>query len=834
MSQRQRPQTPGLIARCSRLLVWVYWPILAGLTHWPNVQTPGVPKNSDKIFHLICFGLLTGLMALAWAQGRDRQSSSSQQHGDGRVKDWRFVAVLLFAAAYSLVDEFTQQWIPGRVSGWPDALANLSGVALMGCWLKRKAIGAWSAANTHWIARAMLLILLPMLAWIAFKPDFRWGDYVNPGNMYRLGWVHQRHRPPPYDAIVHVVVPMLLIWLLPTARLFGRKHLTIKNTLIVGAVIASAYVVENFQHQLGRSLYGSEQDIAYHHWGVAAGLVGWAMAASMRTGRNNEPTDEQKDRHFVGHAMVVSVLTLLSRVTGLVREAVMSASFGVSPVLSAFAIGFMVPNLFRRLFGEGALSAAFIPAYAEQLKKDRDLAKRMASLCLALLLIVTAALTLIGEFTLAYWRDRAVMSAETTLAVNLTMRMLPYMPLICATALMGGVLQVHRRFGPFAAAPIILNLVMILAAVFAASGFNDPFDAERGVRIVANSVLVAGVLQLIWQATAMFHVESLSWRCRRAAAALKPVWWMMLPMALGLAVFQINTMLDTVIAFGLAQPENGGQTLHLFGYTLAYPIADRGAPAALTLAQRLYQFPLGVFGVALATAIFPALANSAAQRANPDQPDDGRYQAILHHGLRLTMFIGLPASAGLILTRLPLTRTIFESGRVQLADSLRIAWLLAAYGSGVWAYALTHTITRAYHAVKDARTPLWISMIMVALNLALNLTLIWSLGEVGLAWSTTISASVQTVLLIVLLKRYVKQPMDRSVLVSWSKSALLTMSMTAALWLSLQWFDPAAMSRQGAAILLAGMTLGGGGIYLLGARLLGCEELRWLMNRRTQ
>ena len=537
---------------------------------------------------------------------------------------------------------------------------------------------------------------------------------------------------------------------------------------------------------------------------------------------------------FVGHAVLVSALTLVSRVTGLLRDAVLFASFGRGPVASAFLIGFMVPNLFRRLFGEGALSSAFIPAYAELIRSRPDAAKRFASLCLAALMIVTAALTLIGEAVLWWVHANVQLSEDSLLAVRLTMLMLPYMPLICMVALIGGALQVRDRFGPPAAAPILLNLVMIAAIVFATRGItsNAPDDTllRHAIQTVALSILLAGLLQLAWQLVALLRVEGLTRHFAGTAEPFRKMLRVMLPMVLGLAVFQINAAMDTLITWLFAPKQGAPDALTLFGETLHYPIHDAGQVVALAGAQRLYQFPLGVFGIALATAIFPALAHAAADKSEQGK---AHFRQTLHHGLRLAMFIGLPASVGLILVRVPITRVLFEHGRFDLDDSLRVAVILAGYASGIWAYSMTHILTRTFYAVGDARTPLRVSLVMVVFNLALNLTLIWPLGAAGLAWSTAISAAVQVGLLLLLVRKHVDKPIDAVVITAFLRTAMLCSVMTLALTPLLVKFPAQTLTWAGSVGLLAAMVALGAAVIFFGAKLTGTHELGWLLRSRS-
>lgn len=555
---------------------------------------------------------------------------------------------------------------------------------------------------------------------------------------------------------------------------------------------------------------------------------------------------------FVGHAVLVSALTLVSRFTGLARDAVLAAAFGLSTVADAFFIGFLVPNLFRRLFGEGALTAAFIPHYTELRERDPELARRFASLVLTLLTVVLLAITGLAE--LGLWWAAASLDPEqqgkAALAVYYTRIMLPYMPLICLVALAGGVLQVHKKFGPPAAAPLVLNACIIAATLLATGGFagGGAQDTGRVATIVALGVLVAGLIQLAWQLIAMQRVAGFTHLFRGAWPQVRAMLILMGPMVMGLAVFQVNALMDALIAFFLSPPEGeaSGATISLLGQTFAAPLRQ-GDVAALQWSQRLYQFPLGVFGIAIATAIFPALSAAAAKFSRndmdsaADRPRSGgakpqaasdEFAAILRQGLRLTVFIGLPASVGLLLVRVPLARVVYERGAFETADALRVATILAGYATSVWAYSMMHTVTRGFYALKDATTPLKISVAMVTLNLTLNLTLIWPLGAAGLAWSTALSAMAQAGLLVFFIRRRVPRPVDAAVLRSWGRTAGASAAMAAVLLPALWVFDPAGQTRGGAALLLAGMTLVGAGVVLFVAWVTRAEELRWVSRSR--
>ncbi|MSQ90898.1 MAG: murein biosynthesis integral membrane protein MurJ, partial [Phycisphaerales bacterium] len=407
---------------------------------------------------------------------------------------------------------------------------------------------------------------------------------------------------------------------------------------------------------------------------------------------------------FETHARTVSVLTFLSRITGLARDAALSRIFGVGVITDAFAFAFMVPNLFRRLFGEGALSSSFLPVYARLQESDPASARALARLVLARAVVFLSALCLLGEVILwILWPSPDQVSQQ--LAARLVAILLPYMPLVCFVALVGAVLQVHHRFGPTAAAPILLNLAIVLASVGLAPpvlewmGFAA-IDPMVHITIVAASVFVAGVLQCVWSAWALRGLNLRTGEISpEARKSFSQVIWQVVPMALGLGVLQVNTFVDGLIA---SYPTMFGPTI--FG--VAYPLAE-GSMGSLAFAQRLYEFPLGVFGISIATAIFPQLS-----RQSSDLP---AFRASLARALRMVMFIGLPASAGLIMLRTPLTAAVFQGGDFTIDDTARVATILMAFAPAIWAYSANHLLTRAFYARGELMTPVKISMAMVVL-----------------------------------------------------------------------------------------------------------------------
>ena len=512
---------------------------------------------------------------------------------------------------------------------------------------------------------------------------------------------------------------------------------------------------------------------------------------------------------FERHTRTLSVLTLVSRMTGLARDAALSRIFGAGLVPAAFFFAFIIPNLFRRLFGEGALAAAFLPVYARLDKDDPATARRLATLTVGLLLVVLGAVTLAGELVL-YLVSRQL--DQQNLALHLTMIMLPYLPLVCMVAILGAMLQVHGRFGPTAAAPVLLNASVIAAAV----GMRPLFDNPREhIGVVAIAVVAAGLLQVSWSLWALRNEDWPQRGFRETWGPLRTVLGRAGPMILGLGVLQLNTFFDALIA---SYPTTVGPTI--FG--VRYPLSE-GAMAAVSFAQRLYQFPLGVFGIAVATAIFPALA-----RQNEDPAVFGD---LLRRGLRLVMFIGLPASAGLLLVARPLTAVILEGGDFTARDSQRVAFILIGYASAVWAYSMIHVLIRAFYARGDVRTPVKVAVWMVALNLVLNCTLIWTpLRESGLAWSTAVCATIQMAVLLALLRRQAGGLVTNDVVASWTRTALITGVMIALVTVA-SVLLPTPSTWSGS-LLELGVLVGLGMMVVVGAaRAIRMPELAWALGR---
>ncbi|MEX2217490.1 MAG: murein biosynthesis integral membrane protein MurJ [Phycisphaerales bacterium] len=530
---------------------------------------------------------------------------------------------------------------------------------------------------------------------------------------------------------------------------------------------------------------------------------------------------------LAGAVRALSGVTLLSRLGGLARDLLLARLFGATAIGSAFNAGFAIPNLFRRLFGEGALSAAFIPEYAQAHKADASVypvgqasrlpgrADQLASLTVLWLLLVTTALTVLIELALLAALLLLPYDPARALSFKLIMLMLPFMPLVCTAAILGGMLQVHGRYGPSATGPLLLNAFII--AVAAWSLLTRQLGTEATAYLLGLATVLSGLTQCAWFALLLRPHIQWTRAYGDARDSAKRMARRFVPVLVGMGTLQINAFLDILLAMW---PIWVGPTI----LGLAYPMDD-ASNAILTFTQRLYQFPLGVFGIAVATAVFPMLARHA------DEP--GEFLSTLRRGLRLSLFIGLPASIGLLLVRTDLTTVLFGGGRHGFGPGglARSAAVLAGFAPAVWAYSLNHVLTRAFYARGDMRTPMKVALAIVALNLALNLILIWPLREAGLAWATTISATIQCVILAILLSRSLAAPLlDAPTRAALLRTTAAALAMGAAV-IVIRFLLPAPTTWTGHHLLLSASCAIGLAAYPLAAAAFGAPELRWLLRR---
>ena len=391
-------------------------------------------------------------------------------------------------------------------------------------------------------------------------------------------------------------------------------------------------------------------------------------------------------RSVVKAAGLIGVATFSSRILGFVRDMVLARLFGATPAADAFFVAYRIPNLLRELFAEGSMSAAFIPVFTEYhtLKTKRD-AWELASATFTTLLTIVTAVTVIGVLAAPgiVWllapgfHDNPDKLALTTL---LTRVMFPYLLFISLAALAMGILNSLRAFAAPAFSPVFFNIFTIACALFLSPLLPEPIIG------VAIGIVVGGAAQFAMQLPGLKGRGMLfGLRFQPAHPGVKRIGLLMIPSLLGLSVTQINITVSTI----LASYFSGGPTYLFYG-------------------MRLIQFPLGIFGVALATAILPTLSAQAARGALDE------LRTTLGFGLRMIFFIILPAMVGLILLRQPIVHLFFEHGSFTKADTLATATAVLCYAVGLWAFAGVRIMVSAFYSLQDTRTPAVTAGIAVA------------------------------------------------------------------------------------------------------------------------
>jgi len=462
-------------------------------------------------------------------------------------------------------------------------------------------------------------------------------------------------------------------------------------------------------------------------------------------------------------ASTVSLLTLASRITGLVRDVLFASVFGVSALTDAFNVAFRIPNLFRRVFGEGAFSQAFVPVLAARKTEAGqegagELIDHVATL-LTWTLVVLCVAGVVGA-PLMVWAMASGLAGFDA-AVVMTRWMFPYIGFMSLVALAGGILNTWRKFAVPAASPVLLNIALILSIAVGAPLFRrwgiEPIYAQ------CVGVLVGGVLQLALQIPALRKLGLMP-RIGASFKALRTAWTdpttrkvlkLMLPALLGVSVAQISLLINTQIASHLAE----------------------GSVTWITNADRLMEFPTAMLGVALGVVLMPQLAMARAAK------DDARYSSLLDWGLRLVVLLSAPCAVALLLFAKPLVAVLFHNGAYKDVDVAHTTMALMGYGVGLVGIVAVKVLAPGYYAKHDTRTPMLIAIGVLVLTQVLNVFLVPVLQHAALTLTIAIGALVNSTWLLVGLMRrgsYKPEP-------GWGKFALQVLVGTAVLSGLLVW-----------------------------------------------
>ncbi|MBK6867327.1 MAG: murein biosynthesis integral membrane protein MurJ [Burkholderiales bacterium] len=511
-------------------------------------------------------------------------------------------------------------------------------------------------------------------------------------------------------------------------------------------------------------------------------------------------------------ASIVSLLTLGSRITGLVRDLLMASAFGVSGLTDAFNVAFRIPNLLRRLFGEGAFSQAFVPVLASSKARDGDEVTRRlidaVATALAWVLVLTCVVGVLAAPLLVWALASGLDARSFDAAVLMTRWMFPYIGCMSLVALSAGILNTWRHFAVPAATPVLLNIAMILAAWLGA-----PWFASMGIEpiyVMALGVMVGGLLQLGVQVPALHRLGllpriGLGWRRVRDAwrdAGVRQVLGLMLPALLGVGVAQLSLLINTQIASHLAE----------------------GSVTWVWYADRLMEFPTALLGVALGVVLTPQLAGARASG------DDARYSQMLDWGLRLVVLLALPCAAALLTFATPLIATLFHHGLFSADDVQRSALALALYGIGLVGLVAVKVLAPGYYASLDIRTPVKIAIVVLVVTQLFNLIFVPWLQHAALTLSIGLGALINALWLLRGLVRRGSYRPHAGWGVFGAQVLGATLLMSAFLvWGArhFDWIGTAALPRAG---LLAALVAGAGLIYF-GALLTSGLKLRQLLRR---
>ena len=506
-------------------------------------------------------------------------------------------------------------------------------------------------------------------------------------------------------------------------------------------------------------------------------------------------------RQIAAAASIVGAATLLSRTLGFVRDMVFAWLFGAGMVADAFFAAFRIPSTLRELLGEGALSAAFVPAFTRTASRDgRAAAWAMASKVMGTLLMVLILVTASGV-VLAPWIAQVIafgfgkVPGKLALTTTLLRIMFPYILLVGLAALFMAILNSLGHFLTPALSPTVLNVVIIAAALLVAPRSSVP------VIPIAIAVVLGGVGQLAIQIpAAVGHGWQPAIQVAPRDPAVREIGRLMLPGVVGLAITQINVFVGTLLA----------------------SLLPEGSVAALGYAFRLVQYPIGIVGVSIATGALPVMSQAVARDALGDM------KHALRDSLRLGVFLTLPAMVGLVIFAAPIVMVLFERGAFTRSATILTASILSAYAIGLVFYVANRILAPAFYAMRDTWTPMATGMVAVGVNIGASLVLMGPLGAAGLALATAVASATNCVQLVVRLRRRVGVLGGRAIVGAAGRVGLACVPMAAWGIGSQAWWTVMGSSslpaRVGALVVQLGVAAV---LFGLAARLLRCEEFAW-------
>lgn len=487
----------------------------------------------------------------------------------------------------------------------------------------------------------------------------------------------------------------------------------------------------------------------------------------------------------------ISAMTMISRVLGLVRDAVLANYFVIGGALDAFFVAFRIPNLLRRLFAEGAFSLAFVPVLSEykqtRSKEDlKDLIDHVAGSLAIILLVISVIGIIAAPFIINLFTVFVTEGSETRpeLAVSLLRITFPYILFISLTAFLSGILNTYRQFAIPAFTPVLLNIVMIAAAVWWAPSFDEP------VKALAWGVFIGGIVQLLFQLPALVRLGLVPrFRYKKAHTGVKKITKLMIPALFGSSVAQVNILINTAIAYALVS----------------------GSVSWLYFSDRFVELPLALIGVAIGTVILPKLSGDHANKASE------AFSSTLSWAMRLALLVGIPAMVGLILLAKPILATVIDNGVNNWNDVEMASMSLMTYSLGLPAFILVKVLAPGFYSRQDTKTPVRIGIIAMFSNMLLSLIIVlpwYKMGYVGahagLALATALAAYINAGMLFYQLKKQgIYQP-SKTIKTGWIKNLLqisiAVIAMVMVIWLinpsDIWWQDASIWPKAGKLFLL--------------------------------
>ena len=511
---------------------------------------------------------------------------------------------------------------------------------------------------------------------------------------------------------------------------------------------------------------------------------------------------DQKTRHITRSVGVLSTLTALSRLLGYARDALNAALFGAGMISDAFFVAYRIPNMLRDLLAEGALSSAFIPSFVEYFeKKGKEEAFRLASIVLSLLIVIFSAVVLLGwafAGPIVSFMAPGFAPGAQAITVKLTRILFPFIAFMGLAAVFMGMLNSMKKFTMSALAPAVGNLVMIGTGGLIMALGRQGGNYDKWIVLWSFGAVLSGLVQLSVQVPEALKQgfrfkPSLKWKEPGIIQMAK----LMAPAVLSNSVGQVQVLANTIMASMLGA---AAVTYLYYGY-------------------RLMQLPMGIFGVSIATAIFPLIAAHAAK----NEPAELKHA--VSAGIRMNMLIALPATAGLIVLSYPINALLFRHGMFGARDTLMASQSASWYTAGLLFASLIKLLTPTFFALKDSRTPVIISVSSIIINILLSMILMGPYGFIGLAAANTIASVYNFALLFIMLRRKIGPLEEKEILLSFLKigAAALLMGL-ACFGISALFGEPRSLWLRLVQVLAC--ILAGIGVFSAFAHILGISEIK--------